>query len=318
MMKAAIVVQAGQAPVYGDFPEPEVKEGEERIAVTAAALSHLTRGRASGTHYSTTGRIPFVVGVDGVGRLEDGRRVYFLQPSAPLGSMAERTSVQVSHCVVLPDELDDVTAAAMAIPGMSSWAALVERAHFHAGETVLVNGATGASGRLAVQIAKYLGARRVIATGRSVETLKALELLGADVTIALGEDGNVLEKALLEPFHDGVDVVLDYLWGPSMERVLIAAAKAGKDEAPIRCIQIGAASANSISLPSPVLRSSAIELKGSGIGSVPFALLLKSVEGVLREAVPGNFEIATRTVTLANVERAWSDEEQKIRTVFVV
>src|SRR5262249_37519102 len=118
---------------------------------------HLTRGRAEGIHYSSSEQYTFFVGVDGVGRLEDGRRAYFVLPSAPFGSMAEQAVVRPEQRVFLPDGLDDVTAA-LGIPGMSSWVALKERAKFVAGETVLVNGATGTSGRLAVQIAKHLGA----------------------------------------------------------------------------------------------------------------------------------------------------------------
>ena len=317
-MKAALVLKTGQAPVYGDFSEPVASEEEHRIAVTAASLSHVTRSRASGTHYSTSGQIPFVVGIDGVGRLADGRRVYFVLPTAPFGSMAEQSRVKASHCLALPDALDDVTAAAIAIPGMSSWAALQETAKLQAGETVLVNGATGISGRLAVQIAKYLGAKKVIATGRNTEALKSLAPLGADLTIPLGEDGKALEKAFLEPFHEGVDVVLDYLWGESMERLLVAAAKAGEEGVPIRCIQIGGASASSISLPNQVLRASALQLMGSGIGCVPFNRLLKAIEGVLQATVPGHFEIATTPVPLSNVEDAWSREIPQSRTVFLV
>ncbi len=314
-MKAALVLKAGQAPVYGDFPEPVPSEEENTIAVTAASLSHVTRSRASGAHYSTSSHVPFVVGIDGVGRLADGRRVYFVLPKAPFGGMAEQSLVKASQCFVLPDDLDDVTAAAIAIPGMSSWAALQESAKFQAGETVLVNGATGISGRLAVQIARYLGAKKVIATGRNTEVLKSL---AADITIPLVEDGEALEKAFLEPFHEGVDVVLDYLWGPSMERLLMAAAKVGQDGVPIRFVQIGSVSAHSISLPSAVLRVSAIQLMGSGIGSIPFNRILKTIESVLQATVPGAFEIATTTVPLSKVEDAWSTEIAQSRTVFLV
>jgi NADPH:quinone reductase-like Zn-dependent oxidoreductase len=317
-MKAALVLQAGQAPVYSDFREPVPSEGEHLIDVTAASLSHVTRGRAAGTHYSTSGQVPFVAGLDGVGRLSDGRRVYFAQPSAPFGSMAERTVVEASHCIALPDELDDVTAAAIAIPGMSSWGALLERAKFQAGETVLINGATGISGRLAVQIAKYLGAKKVIATGRNTEVLNSLAALGADVTIPLVEDEEALEKSFLEPFHEGVDVVLDYLWGPGMERLLRAAARAGADGVPIRCVQIGSISASNISLPSSILRSSSIELMGSGGGSISQDRLLKTFEGVLQAAVPGNFTIATTQIPLSQIKDAWSTENARSRTVFVM
>src|SRR5580704_7305600 len=109
VMKAAIVRGSGQTPVYGDFAEPVPGAGENRIAVTAAAISQIVKGRASGRHYSSSGRFPFVVGIDGVGRLEDGSRVYFVLPDAPYGSMAERAVVPASRCLPLPDGLDDVT-----------------------------------------------------------------------------------------------------------------------------------------------------------------------------------------------------------------
>ncbi len=181
-MKAAVAREAGQTPVYADFAEPKPAEGEVRITVTAAAMSQFVKSRASGRHYSSSGQFPFVAGVDGVGRLDERRRVYFVFPRPPQGAMAERTVVARERCLPLPNGLDDVTAAALANPGMSSWAALAERARLKTGETVLVNGATGASGRLAVQIARHLGAGKVIATGRNVEALRAVEALGADLS----------------------------------------------------------------------------------------------------------------------------------------
>ncbi len=138
-----------------------------------------------------------------------------------------------------------------------------------AGETVLVNGATGTAGRLAVQIAKHLGAARVIATARNLEALKSVAANGADVTIPRPRCRGA-GKRLQGAVAAGVDVVIDYLWGPSAERLLTAAAKAGKDAVPIRFVQVGAVSGPNIALPSAALRSSAITLMGSGIGSIPF------------------------------------------------
>jgi NADPH:quinone reductase-like Zn-dependent oxidoreductase len=156
-MKAAVVAGAGQPPVYAEFAEPVAAAGEVVVDVTAAPLSQVTRARASGAHYSASGVYPFVAGFDGVGR-RGGERVYFLLPRRPFGSMAQRTVVPARSCVRLPDGIDDVTAAAIAIPAMSSWAALTTCAKLAAGETVLVNGATGISGRLAVRIARHRGA----------------------------------------------------------------------------------------------------------------------------------------------------------------
>jgi NADPH:quinone reductase-like Zn-dependent oxidoreductase len=320
-MKAAIVMEAGKTPIYGDFKEPTPADGEVQVTVSAAALSNVVKSRASGAHYSSSDQFPFVVGIDGVGRFDDGRRVYFVLPKAPFGSMSEKTVIRPSQCVSLPDDLDDVTAAAIANPGMSSWAALKERARLTAGETVLVNGATGTAGRLAVQIAKYMGARKVVATGRNPEALKALSVLGADVTIPLGEDignpGDALEDALKEQFGgDGIDVVLDYLWGPSAERIIIAGAKAGKDAVPIRFVHIGAMSAPNITLPSAALRSSAITLMGSGIGSIPVERIVKSIDDLLHATVSGGFEIATKTFPLSEVEHVWDAPNSMPRTVF--
>jgi NADPH:quinone reductase-like Zn-dependent oxidoreductase len=318
-MKAAIVVEAGKTPIYGDFKDPTPENGEVQVTVSAASLSNLTRSRASGTHYSSSGRPPFGVGVDGVGRLGDGRRVYFVLPRAPFGSMAEKTVVMPSQCVPLPDDLDDVTAAAIANPGMSAWAALRERAKLVAGESVLVNGATGTAGRLAVQIAKFMGARRVVATARNVDALKALSAFGADVTIPLGDIGDSFEDAVKGQFAgDGINVVLDYLWGPSAERIIVAGARGGRDTVPIRFVQIGAMSAPNITLPSAALRSTAITLMGSGIGSVPMAALVRSIGELMKATVPGGFKIATKTYPLSEVESAWAVADSTQRIVFQI
>jgi NADPH:quinone reductase-like Zn-dependent oxidoreductase len=316
-MKAAIVVEAGKAPIYTDFQEPVPAQGEVQVTVRAAALSNLVKSRASGTHYSSSGQVPFVVGVDGVGRLDNGRRVYFVLPKAPFGSMAEKSVIRPSQCVSLPADLDDVTAAAITNSGMSSWAALKERAKLTAGETVLVNGATGTAGRLAVQIAKYMGARKVVATGRNAEALKSLPRLGADVTIPLGDASEAFEDALKEQFGgEGIDVVLDYLWGPSAERIIIAGAKAGKEAVPIRFVQIGSMSAPNITLSSAALRSSALTLMGSGLGSIPVDRLVKAIGELLEATVPGGFEIATQTFPLSEVENVWATADTIPRTVF--
>ena len=199
----------------------------------------------------------------------------------------------------MPDDLDDVTAAAIANPGMSSWAALVDRARLAPGETVLVNGATGTAGRLAVQIAKHLGAKKVIATGRNPETLASLAALGADATIALSADDAALEESFRGVFAEKIDVVLDYLWGRSAELLLSAAAKAAPKSPEIRFVQIGAVTGGQISLRADVLRSTPIEIMGSGLGSVPGPRLVAAIGAVFAAAKPAGLQVATRTVPLA-------------------
>lgn len=318
-MKAAIVTEPGKNPAYADFRDPVAQAGEELIVVTASALSQVTKSRASGSHYASPGSLPAVVGMDGVGRTRDGRRVYFVLPEAPFGGMAEKVSVKQEQCVPVPDGVDDVTAAAIAIPGMSSWAAFKERAHLVAGETVLINGATGTSGSLAVQIAKLMGAKKVIATGRNIAALEEVKSLGADVTIPLVQSPNELETAFQKQFGgEGVDVVLDYLWGPSAEALIVAAAKAGKDAVPIRFVQIGALSGGSITLPSAALRSSALVLMGSGMGSISLGSMIGAISGVMLAVVPGKLKIKTEAVPLARVEETWNKDSGHSRVVFVV
>lgn len=315
-MKAAIVTQAGQAaPTYADFPAPAAVAGQNLIRVTASSISHVTKSRASGRHYSAEGALPFVVGVDGVGVREDGQRVYFLLPPHPNGAMADLCVVDASHCIALPDDLDDCAAAAMAIPGMSSWAALMERGQLRTGETVLINGATGASGRLAVQIAKHLGAGKVIATGRDAASLDTLRSLGADVTIALTEDEDALQGALKSAFAQGVDIVLDYLWGASAQALIAAAARFGPDGVAVRYVQIGAASGADITLASAALRSSALQLMGSGIGSVPMPRLLAAIAGVLSAAPAAGFQIEIESMALEQVAQAWAMGDARKRVV---
>lgn len=317
-MKAAVVESAGTAPVYTDFTEPLAADGEVLIDVTAASLSRVTRARASGVHYSSTAAFPFVVGLDGAGRRQDGTRVYFLLPRTPFGSMAQRTVVRQSFCVPLPHAMDEVTAAAIAIPAMSSWAALQVRAKLSQGEVVLVNGATGISGRLAVQIARHLGAGKVIATGRNRDVLDTLGSLGADAVIPLMQDDAALDDAFGREFGgDGVDVVLDYLWGPSAELLLAAAAKSGKGDRPCRFVQIGSASAPTITLHYAALRSHPLEMMGCGIGSLPFDRMLTSIDAVFQATAAHGFTIATKAVPLAKIESQWPIESAAERTVFI-
>ncbi|RKF50743.1 zinc-binding alcohol dehydrogenase family protein [Paraburkholderia fungorum] len=316
-MKAAVVKAAGEPPVYADFDRPDPRPGHRVVDVTASALSHVTRSKASGSHYSSKGTFPFVAGLDGAGRCEDGQRVYFFWPQAPFGAMAQQCLVSEANCVLLPDTVDDVTAAAIAIPGMSSWAALVERARFVAGETVLINGATGTSGRLAVQIAKHLGAGKIIATGRNAAVLASLKHAGADVAISLEQDADALSHAFASQFHEGVDVVLDYVWGASALSLLIAAARTLAEDAPLRFVQIGAISGADLLLPAAVLRSAPISLLGSGIGSLPLPRVLHTMQQVFDATARAGLQIATEAVPLADLGAHWGVPDSRQRTVFI-
>jgi NADPH:quinone reductase-like Zn-dependent oxidoreductase len=222
-------------------------------------------------------------------------------------------------CVPLPDKLDDVTAAAIANPGMSSWAALSARAGFVSGEAVLILGATGTAGKLAVQVAKRLGARRIVAAGRNHHALSKLTELGASRVIPLDQERASLVAAFRQEFAEaGVDVVLDYLWGDPAECVLEAISQKGRKHASarIRFIQVGESAGRTISLPASFLRSSGLELLGSGFGGASLKQIMQSVEEFLQEAEREPFQIDIKAVPLRDVESLWSSDGQGMRLVF--
>lgn len=317
-MKAAVVYSAGQIPVYDNFPTPRAEVGQCVIQVKAAALSPITRARAAGAHYSANASYPLVVGVDGVGVTSDGQRVYFANPNPPYGAMAEAVMVSPKQCIAVPDDLADTTAAALANPGMSAWMALRERAAFQTGETVLVNGATGSSGSLAVQIARHFGAKRIIATGRNPKVLRELKSLGADDVISLTGDLQEQREAFEAAFAGGIDVVLDYLWGTSAQLIIAASTKIPDHARPLRFIQIGSVSGEEITLSSALLRFRANLLLGSGVGSVAPDRMVASVRDLLACASKAGFKIAVETAALTEVTDGWQRDTENRRLVFTL
>ncbi|WP_417765291.1 quinone oxidoreductase family protein [Spongiibacter tropicus] len=305
-MKAAIVEKFGELPHYGEFDVPQPGDGQQRVWVKAAALSQLVRAQAAGRHYSSA-QPPLVPGADGVGVLDNGQRVYFAFPAPPFGSMAEQVVVDSGNIVALPDHLDDITAAAMANPAMSSWAALVERLNFQPGQRVLVNGANGASGRLAVQIARHLGAAHIVATARSRSAESELKALGADTFISLEHPHDELSAAFQAVLAEGMDAVLDYVWGPSIEALLAALPKArGRAAAPpVRIVNMGSLAGEQITLKASMLRSADLQMMGSGLGSVSQAGLLRSIAAAFAAAETAGLKIATQVFPLAEVAQAW-------------
>lgn len=317
-MNAAVVEAFDRPPHYAEFADPVAAEGEVLIEVKAAGLHPIVKALASGSHYGSTGALPFVPGVDGVGRLADGSRVYFGATRSPYGTFAERSVTAPRMCVPLPDGLDDVTAAALANPGMSSRAALM-RAQFVAGESVLILGATGVAGQLAVQIARRLGAQRIVAAGRNPKALAELAALGADAVISLDQERDALVSEFRQALADAkIDVVLDYLWGHPAEIVLQAISQKGLSHAAprIRFVQIGNSAGPTISLAGATLRSSGLELLGSGFGSASLQQIMQAVSELFHEAVKKPFENAVKTASLRDVEALWNLKEESTRLVF--
>lgn len=318
-MNAAVVSAFDAPPRYATFAEPVAAKGERIVTVTAAGFHPIVKALAKGTHYGSTGELPFIPGVNGVGRLEDGTRVYFGMSRKPFGTFAERAPAADAMCLPLPEGISDVTAAGIANPGMSSWVALKMRAKFVAGESVLILGATGVAGQLAVQIAKRLGARRVIAVGRNPQALEKLKELGADRTLSLDQEHEGLVSAFRREFAEaGVDVILDYLWGQPAESVLEAISQRGLRIATsrVRFVQIGGSAGPTISLPAANLRSSGLELLGSGFGSASLDQIWRALAEFFQAAGQQPFQFNPQAAPLRNVEALWNRPEQGARLVF--
>ncbi len=319
-MNAALVEDFSRPPRYHETPRPEPKEGEVLLQVRADALSNLVRGQAHGSHYSSVTKLPFTPGHDGVGLTADGARVYFISPRAPFGSMAEYTVVSQAMTIPLPANIEDEVAAALGNPGIATWASLLGRAKLQPGEVVLVNCATGIAGKQAVQVAKYLGAAKVIATGRDERALAEVAALGADETISLNQPKDDLERSFKSALREsGVQVVLDYLWGSSAEAILGAAVGHGAPEGEprIRFVQIGSISGNAITLPAQLLRSSGVELLGIGLGSLSSAAILQALTTMYAAESRVRFAIDINPLPLAEVEDAWTRTGDERRIVFI-
>ncbi|HTI73730.1 MAG TPA: zinc-binding alcohol dehydrogenase family protein [Mycobacterium sp.] len=314
-MKAAVVEAWGQPPRYADFTEPSPRDGAVVVTVEASALTNLSRGLMSGNHYASKEiQLPAVAGVDGVARLADGRLVY-TGALPPFGMMAERALINPDAATPLPDNVDPVTAAALPNPGLSAWMSLDYAAAVKPGAHVLVLGATGVTGSVAVQLAKSVfGAQRVVVAGRNPERLRWLRGVGADDVITLGKEdlsARVAEAHAAQPF----DAVLDYLWGGPAETTLtaLASSHSAAHFHTTRFVQIGAMAGPTMNLDAGILRGNGITLTGMGIGSVPFEVLGRArTEGLprlLAMLAAGELQIETKQRPLAEVTDAWSGAE---------
>lgn len=319
-MKAAVLQKLGQVPRCEEFAEPVAGAEEALVQVRAASLKGIDRQLASGAHYASPKEFPVVCGTDGVGTLEDGTRVFFGGARRPFGAMAERTVVPGAFCFPLPAELSDELAAALPNPGVSAWLTLTQRTKVTAGETVLILGATGVTGQLAVQIAKLLGAKRVIGAGRNKRALARLQELGADATIQLEQEPAALTEAFRrEAGEEGFDAVLDYLWGKPTEALLAALTKSefavAKRET--RLVQVGESAGATISLPAAVLRSTALTITGTA-GIPSREVLAEAMQQVLTRGAEGELKIETERLALVDIEKAWTRPAEGGRRVVVM
>jgi len=312
-MKAAVVYKKGSLPKFVEFPNPiAANENEVLLSVKAVAITNLDKGIVSGEHYSSENENQngTVIGSDAVGLLENGTKVYARGIS---GTIAEKALVEKNRMVVLPDEIDLSIAAAMPNAVAGSAMALRFRAEIQPGDTVLINGATGFTGQMAVQVAKYYGAKKIIVNGRNEKTLQSLLELGADEILYLKQDDERFVSQLKEIHQNTpIDIVLDYLWGHSAELILSALKGNGNFTHKTRYVSIGSMSGDTIQLSAQILRSVDLQLSGSGLGSWK----KEEVKLLFSEILPEIFLLASQNklkinvekVNIADIEKMWNAE----------
>jgi NADPH:quinone reductase len=291
-VRAALIREVAAGPeLVTDHPEPE---GELVVDITAAPLNPVDLSIASGRFYAGPPKTPYVPGVEGVGRTETGARYWFETGAGYIGdgSMAERARVELSRAVELPEDVDDAVAGCLGVAGIAAWVPLAHRAHVQAGETVLVLGATGVVGQIAVQGAKLLGAGRVVAAGRDEGKLATLE---ADATVTLPTTAAALQEAAGGP----IDVVIDPLWGEHAGTATEAMNVNG------RLVMLGQSAGREATFDAGVVRGKALRILGHGNAVTPPEVKEAALRDMCAHAAAGRLEVDYEEISLDQVAEAW-------------
>lgn len=297
-MRAAILREYGSPPEFGEFEDPRPSDGETVVDVLAGGLNPADISRASGNFYGGVPPVPSVVGMEGVGRLPDGTRVYFDSTVVPFGSFAERALIHDANAIEVPDGVDDALAVSLGIAGVAAWLALEHRARVREGETVVVLGATGVVGQVALQAARLLGAARVVAVARSAHGLARASALGADATVQIGATED-LEAAVREACEGGADVIVDPVWGEPLAAVLPVTNPEG------RVVQLGQSAGATATIPSAVVRGRPLSIIGHTAFGLAPEIKRAAYTSLVRHAAAGDLRVDLERVPLADVSAAW-------------
>ena len=307
-MRAALLTEPGQAPVWGQHPDPSLVAGHTLVAVTAAPIVPLDQLCASGTSYFGRPATPYVPGVQGVGivvrseGLPEGARVFFSTTAGMApgdGSLAERCLVRDDDVIVIEDDVDDVPLAALGMSGVAAWMVLTARARLVSGERVLVLGGGGAVGQAAVGAAKALGAGRVVAVARSPEALERARGAGADEMVPLVGDVDALTARFRDALGEGADVVVDPVFGIAATAASRVLAERG------RLVNLGGSSGDVAEFSSAVLRSRTADVLGYTNNALTPAERAEALTAVAHHAAAGRIAVASEVLPLDAAPEAW-------------
>lgn len=309
-MRAALLTGHGQPPVVADRPEPRPVDGFAVVRTTAAPITPLDVLCATGTSYFGSPALPYVPGVQGVGVVASssthpaGTRVWFPTDAGMApgdGSMAEAVLVPEDDLVVLDADVEDTLVAALGLSAVAAWMSLTWRAQLQPGEQVLVLGSGGVVGQVAVQAARLLGARRVVAACRSEAAQGRARACGADAVVELRDDDTVgeLTKRLGEAFDGPLDVVVDPLCGVPATAALELVGDGG------RLVNLGSSAGATASFASATLRSRSAAILGYTNNSLTAAQRAQALTALLSHAAAGELTVNHERVDLGDVSEAW-------------
>jgi len=297
-MRAGVLHAHGAVPEVEEFRDPAADARAELLEVQAAAMNPIDVRIASGAYPRERHEVPYVVGKEGVGRREDGSLVYFDRSREPYGAFAERTLIDAGSGYPVPDGLDPALAVCLGVSGLAAWLSLEWRGRLAPGETVLVLGASGVVGQIAVQVAKLLGAGRVVAAARDEAALSRTGALGADERVRL--DGEDLAGALRSAAGgDGFDLVLDPLWGEPARAAIGAMKPFG------RVVNVGQAAATEVSLSSAAIRNTPVDLLGHTNYAAGEERKAAAYARLAEHALAGRLRVEIERLELDDVPSAW-------------
>ena len=296
-MRAAVVHQTGATPVLEQFTDPQPSPGVSVGTLLAAALNPLDLAFVNDQFPIRPLQPPCVAGYEAVVQLADGTRWYVTAPPSPYGTLAELVPVSDSDGFPVPPGLDPALAAALGVAGLAGWLALDHRAHLQPGETVLVLGAGGSAGRLALQSARVLGAGLVVGAARG-KALAQVADAGADAVVDL-TDEQAVDDGLAAAAPGGYDVIIDFLWG-SVAPLAMNHAKFGG-----RYVQVGNSAGATSTIASPVLRNKLLTLVGHGLFVTPVEARRSAYARLVGHALDGKLTVDLEQTRLEDIGATW-------------
>jgi NADPH2:quinone reductase len=311
-MRAAVITELGRLPEVGEAPDPVRGKGDALIQVVAVPLNPIDVNVGAGRFYGGSPPLPYVPGCEGVGRVVEGETIaagtLVWAHGAGMGvrrdgALGELLSVPEDVVVPLPDDVDPVLAGALGIAGVAGWLPVTVRARVQEGETVLVLGATGTVGLVAMQAARLLGAGHVVAAGRRPEALERARRLGADAVVSLESDD------LVEAFReacggDGPSYVIDPLWGAPV----VAATQAAAPGA--RIVNVGQSAGAEAALRSADVRGKQLNVLGYSNFGISREVLNREYLRLVEHARAGELEVDVATFSFDRVAEAWERQAE--------